>query len=103
MKKYISMIAVFLAASISGCKKDYLSQEVNPNSPSVTTPQLSLAAALVGAAKIVTTDYTEYGVWGGYWTTSGNYVPNSGINQYQFTNQSFDTRPRVPGSIFIPI
>ena len=80
MKKYILMIAVFLAAGISGCKKDYLSQEVNPNSPSVTTPQLTLTAALVGAASIVVNDYTEYGVWAGYWTTSGNYVPNSSIN-----------------------
>jgi hypothetical protein len=96
MKKYISMIVVFLAASISGCKKDYLSQEVNPNNPSVTTPQLTLAAALVGAATIVATDYTEYGVWGGYWTTSGNYVPNSNINQYQFTNQSFDSQTGGP-------
>jgi hypothetical protein len=98
MKRYIStsIIAVLLAAGISGCKKDYLSQEVNPNSPSVTTPQLTLAAAEAGAAAIVQTGYNEYGVWSGYWTTSGNYVPNQGINQYQFTNQSFDTQTVGP-------
>jgi hypothetical protein len=96
MKKYISIIAVFFAVGISGCKKDYLSLEVNPNHPSVSTPQLSLSAAEVGAAAIITTDYSEYGVWGGYWTTSGNYVPNQAVNEYQFTNESFDTQVGGP-------
>lgn len=96
MKKYILITAAFLAAGITGCKKDYLSLEVNPNSPSVTTPSLTLAAALNGACGIVTTSYTQYGVWAGYWTTSGNYVPNSNINQYQFTNNSFDTNTGGP-------
>ena len=46
MKKYISIIAVLFTIGISGCKKDYLSLEANPNSPSTTTPGLTLAAAL---------------------------------------------------------
>lgn len=99
MKKYIStsiIAAVLLTTSITGCKKEYLSQEVNPNNPSVSTPQLTLAAAEVGAANIISTNYNEYGVWSGYWTTSGNYVPNQGINQYQFTNQTFDTQTGGP-------
>jgi hypothetical protein len=96
MKKYLIMTAVFLAAGISGCKKDYLSQEVNPNSPSVTTPQLSLSGAEVTTARIIATSYNEYGVWAGYWTTSGNYVPNQGINQYQFTNSTFDSNTGGP-------
>ncbi len=90
------MTAVFLAAGITGCKKNYLSQEVNPNQPSVTTPQLSLAGAEVSTAAIITTNYNEYGVWAGYWTTSGNYVPNQGINEYQFTNSTFDPQG-LPG------
>lgn len=99
MKKYIStsiIAAVLLTTSITGCRKDYLSQEVNPNNPSVSTPALTLAAAEAGAAVIVSTNYNEYGVWSGYWTTSGNYVPNQGINQYQFTNQTFDTQVGGP-------
>lgn len=90
MKKYILIIAVSLAAGISGCKKDYLSQEVNPNQPSVSTPALTLAAAEVSSASIVARDYSFYGVWSGYWVTSGNFVPNAQINEYQFTNSSFD-------------
>jgi hypothetical protein len=96
MKKYISIITVFFLAGISGCKKDYLSQEVNPNNPSVSTPQLTLAGAEASAAGIVATNYIEYGIWAGYWTTSGNYVPNQAINEYQFTNQSFDTQTGGP-------
>ena len=88
MKKYILILAAFFTAGISGCKKDYLSLETNPNTPSATTPQLTLAAALNGTAANIT-GYNYYGVWAGYWTTSGNYVPNSTINQFQFTPTSF--------------
>jgi hypothetical protein len=37
MKKYTLIIAAFFAtgAILSGCKKDFLSLEVNPNTPSV--------------------------------------------------------------------
>lgn len=90
MKKYILIIAAFFTAGISGCKKDYLSQEVNPNTPSVTTPQLTLSAALNNSAAIIVDDYSAYGVWDGYWTTSGNYVPNQTINQFQLTNTSLN-------------
>ncbi len=89
MKKYILILAAFFTAGISGCKKDYLSLENNPNTPSITTPQLTLAAALNATASNIVTQYNYYGVWAGYWTTSGNYVPNSTINQYQFTPTSF--------------
>jgi hypothetical protein len=89
MKKYILIVAAFFTVGISGCKKNYLDLEVNPNTPSVTTPSLTLAAALNATSGIIVNDYSEYGVWGGYWTTSGNYVPNQSVNQYQFTNTSF--------------
>ena len=90
-RKHISIIAIVFAFGIAGCKKNYLDLETNPNQPSVTTPQLSLTSAEVAAAKIVQTDYNEYGVWLGYWTTSGNYVPNPDINEYNITNGSFAT------------
>jgi Starch-binding associating with outer membrane len=89
MKKYISLIAVFLTVGIAGCKKDYLSLENNPNQPSITTPDLALAAAEVNTAGIVQTNYPQYGVWAGYWTTSGNFVPNAAVNEYQLTTGTF--------------
>ncbi|HJP62516.1 MAG TPA: SusD/RagB family nutrient-binding outer membrane lipoprotein [Mucilaginibacter sp.] len=90
MKKYFLIVAAFFAAGISGCKKDYLSLEVNPNVPSVSTPQLTLAAALGASTSSVVNDYPHYGVWAGYWTTSGNYVPNSTVNQFQLTTGSLN-------------
>ncbi len=90
MKKYISFIAIFFAAGITGCKKNYLDLENNPNQPSITTPSLALSSAEVTAAAIVSVEYPEYGVWSGYWTTSGNYTPNPTINEYQLTTTSFE-------------
>lgn len=90
MKKYILIVAAFFTAGISGCKKDYLSLEVNPNTPSVTTPSLSLSAALNATCNSVVNDYPAYGVWSGFWTTSGNYVPNQTVNQFNLTTGSLN-------------
>jgi hypothetical protein len=89
MKKYILIIAMFFTIGISGCKKDFLSLEVNPNQPSVSPPQLTLSGALVVAAAIVNENYSEYGCWVGYWTPSGNYVPNGSLQQFQITNTAY--------------
>jgi len=85
MKKYILIIAVALAAGFSGCKKGYLDLTDNPNSPSTTTPQLALAGGLNYAVGIEQGGtYGQYGVWAGYQTTSGGFVPSTTINQFQF-------------------
>jgi hypothetical protein len=90
MKKYILIVAVFFSIGISGCKKDYLSLEVNPNQPSVSPPGLTLAGALVTAAATVNGgSYAEYGVWAGFFTRSGNYVPSTTLDQFQLTNTSY--------------
>ena len=86
MKKYISIItAAALTIGIAGCKKGYLDQEVNPNSPSVTTPQYTLAGALEQAASIQEEDYPEYAVWGGYWCNANDYVPNTQLAEFNVT------------------
>lgn len=90
MKKYISIFAVALAIGFTGCKKNYLSLENNPNQPSVTTPDLLMPAAMTGTAANYERNYPQYGVWAGYWTTSGNYVPNQAVNEYVMTTGSFD-------------
>lgn len=89
MKKYILFIVAFFTIGISGCKKDFLSLERNLNNPSVTTLQLTLAGALGTAVAIVNTNYSHDGVWVGYWTPSGNFVPSTTIQEFQITNQSF--------------
>ena len=63
MKKYISIIAVLFTIGISGCKKDYLSLEANPNSPSVTTPEFTLTAALNDAAFSFQSEYIQHNIF----------------------------------------
>jgi len=89
MKRYILIIAMFFALGISSCKKNYLGLETNPNNPSTTTPNLTLAAGLNNATNIINTVYSQDGVWMGYWTPSGNFVPISTIQEFQITNTSF--------------
>ncbi len=82
MKKYISIITLFFIIGMAGCKKAYLGQEVNPNLPSVTTPQYALAGAEATTARNLTHDYPEYGEWGGYWCWSGSYVPDAQFQEF---------------------
>jgi len=91
MKRYISIItALILTAGISGCKKDFLSLEANPNHPSQTTPQLILAGAIVTVPNITVGDYLNpYDVWSGYLSWNGGVVPPSTLFQYTFTNATY--------------
>ena len=98
MKKTLSIIACALAIGLSGCKKDFLSLETNPNTPSAATPQLLLSGALKVTADIYNTGVTgtqtamsTYGIWMGYWTPSGSYVPSSTLNNNNFLNTSYQT------------
>lgn len=90
MKKYISIItAIILAVGISGCKKDFLSLEANPNNPSQTTPQLILAGAIVTVPNITVNYVDPYEVYDAYFSWNGGVVPPSTLFQYAFTNASY--------------
>lgn len=105
MKKIFSIIALSALISMTGCKKDFLSLEENPNTPSIATPQFQLSGALVvsanlynanttvnapGAISLTTSSYAQtVGIWMGYWTASGNYVPASSLNTNNFTNTNY--------------
>ncbi|PAW92863.1 hypothetical protein CKK33_04905 [Mucilaginibacter sp. MD40] len=92
MKKNIITIAL-LTLGLTACKKDFLSLETNPNSPSSTTPQFTLAGALKTAADIAITSgqYNAYATWAGQWAPSGNYVPSVPLQQYNFDNTAYQT------------
>lgn len=90
MKKYISIILITLAVAGSSCKKNYLDLTVNPNSPSVTTPDLALSGALKTTADIVNgSDYIQYAAWVGYLSQSTGFQPFTNIEQYNFTSNDF--------------
>lgn len=115
MKKIFSIIALSILISMTGCKKDFLSLEENPNTPSTATPQFQLSGALIvsanlynantnaaatvtatnstgtiGSISLTTSGYSQtVGIWMGYWTASGNYVPASSLNTNNFTNTNY--------------
>jgi hypothetical protein len=91
MKKYISTILISLAVAGSSCKKDYLNLTVNPNVPSITTPDLALSGALKTTADIVNGgDYIQYASWVGYMSQSTGFQPFTNVEQYNFTTTDFN-------------
>lgn len=90
MKKiHILYTTMLLAMVIAGCKKGFLSQEVNPNTPSVATPQNILSGAENTTASTLNTGFTTFGIWLGYYAPSGNFTISATTEQYNFTNASF--------------
>jgi hypothetical protein len=91
-KRYIILTTLFFAISMVGCKKGFLSQEVNPNQPSVASPQALLSGAEAQtAARLNNATYAWISVWMGYTCPSGNYVPSALLETYSFTNTSFNS------------
>jgi hypothetical protein len=103
MKKYISIILTILAVAGSSCKKNYLDElAINPNTPAVTTPALTLAGALKTTADIVAPNastvglnaavggFIEFGCWDGFLAWSTGTQPSATILLYQVTTSSYD-------------
>ncbi|MDB5031016.1 SusD/RagB family nutrient-binding outer membrane lipoprotein [Mucilaginibacter sp.] len=101
MKKYISIILLTIAIAGSSCKKNFLSLEANPNTPSVASPELQLSGALKTTAGIVNSAtasspatsygyYTMYAGWAGYIAWATGYQPNTAFEQYIITSSTYD-------------
>lgn len=87
-KIYIAMFSVLVG--ITGCKKEFLDVNTNPNALPTATPGFVLANALnVSAASLVGPN--EVGsFWAGLWTQSNGYILSTTIFQYNFTNNDFN-------------
>src|SRR5260370_19666935 len=91
MKKYIAIILLTLTIAGSSCKKDFLSLETNPNTPSAASPDLLLAGALKTSATFPnSTKYTMYAGWIGYLSWSTGYQANTALEQYVITSGTYD-------------
>jgi len=81
------MIAVLvLGLFASGCTKSLEGLNTNPNQPTVVTPNVVLSAALVGTASDMANDFLNLPCWMGYWSRSGNYVPDVQTETYNISN-----------------
>jgi hypothetical protein len=91
MKKYISVILLTLTIAGSSCKKDFLSLEKNPNTPSAASPDLLLSGALKMSAQFPnSTKYTMYAGWMGYLSWSTGYQANTALEQYVISSSTYD-------------
>jgi hypothetical protein len=91
MANYLNMKRVMIAVLVlslfaSGCTKSLQGLNVNPNQPTVVTPNVVLSAALVGTASDMANDFINLPCWMGYWSRSGNYVPDVQTETYNIAN-----------------
>ncbi len=92
-KFLISIISLTLL-SVGSCKKISTDLNVNPNVPDKVDPKFSLSAGLVTSADILagnpgglaTTGNQLFNSWMGYYTVSGDFVPNGNLLRYNITN-----------------
>jgi len=90
MKLYKIYIAAFLVIVGTGCKKDFLDVNTNPNSLPTATPAYVFANALnTSAANMVSPNETGM-VWAGQWTQSNGYIISTTLFAYNFTNGDFN-------------
>jgi len=88
MKK--SIILIFIAGLLFGGCKKYLDVNQNVNQPTTVTPSVVLSSALAGSGANLAQDYLNLPRWMGYWSRSGNYVPDVQTETYNIPNNYTD-------------
>ena len=76
---------MLLLTVVSGCQKDFLDINSNPNQVTAATPVLVLPAALSSSGSYFSTSFSFLNLWMGYWNWSGNYSIGTSDKNYQFT------------------
>ena len=94
MKHKIFFLFAFVALVATGCKKDYLDINTNPNAATQTVPELVLPAALATTAARMNPmvfPNTAFNGWMGYWAISGSYaISTSDFTTYKQTTDFGD-------------
>lgn len=88
MKK--SLILFVITGLLFGSCKKYLDVNHNVNQPTVVTPSVVLSSALAGSALNQASNFLNLPRWMGYWSRSGNYVPDVQTETYAIPNNYTD-------------
>ncbi len=90
-KKLIFILSAALIIVATGCSKDYLDINNNPNSATNTTPELVLPQALTVTAsrELVAGFMPSVQCWMGYWAISGSYASSNGDPASYFQTTDF--------------
>jgi len=87
MKHKILSLAFITGLMVSGCKKNFLDINENPNTATFSTPQLTMPIALEGAARYSQTSYIGgLGMWVGYYATSSGFAKPAETYSYDISN-----------------
>jgi hypothetical protein len=90
-KNYIVTILISLMI-FSGCSKDWLDINKDPNNPESATAELVLPAGVVSIGAVVGGTYNLVGgMWSQYWTQSNVANQYKFIDQYQIQSGDFNT------------
>ena len=81
------MIAAFAGLVLSGCKKDYLNINTNPNqaTESAITPDLTITAQMTSTAGRNASSWDFMARWMGYWSAAGSYSRSTVEMSYNIT------------------
>ena len=84
----IILFGAVLTATLTGCKKDFLDINQNPNNvtESSITPELILPNAMHGVGAHTSLGYGFLNNWIGYWSPSGSYSPSTEESTYNITS-----------------
>ncbi|MHB1921306.1 MAG: SusD/RagB family nutrient-binding outer membrane lipoprotein [Chitinophagaceae bacterium] len=86
MKKLFAIILLPAVLLLSSCSKNFLNVNNNPNSPSTVNDGTVLSNALNQMANQYSTNLPQVlGMWLGYWSRSGNYIPDNATETYQIS------------------
>ncbi len=83
-------LAVAALVILSGCKKDFLDVNTNPNTVTSATPAYVLTNALNTTASNQVNINETGSYWSGQWTQSSSYILSTTTFAYNFTNGDFN-------------
>ncbi|TAN10811.1 MAG: SusD/RagB family nutrient-binding outer membrane lipoprotein [Chitinophagaceae bacterium] len=87
MKK-LSYLLISLATLLlmGSCEKGFLNVNTNPNSPTAVNAGVVLSNDLYQMASAYSTGLSQFlGFWMGYWSRSGNYIPDNATETYEIS------------------
>src|SRR5256885_13850774 len=94
LKNKLLILITLTGVALTGCKKDFLDINTNPNAATSATPELVLPTALTVTGSRLnpqSAPNTWFNGWMGYWAISGSYaISSSDFTTYKQTTGTAD-------------
>ena len=87
--KYLYFGALLVLVG-TGCKKEFLDVNTNPNALPTATPAYVISNALNTSANNMLSPNETGMYWSGHWTQSNGYILSTTLFKYEFTNGDFN-------------